>query len=608
MYFESLSRKLNRKEVRASLRTLPKTLDATYDQAFAKIRSQADEDVELAETILFWILCARRPLRVLELQQMYAVKSLTQGDPLEDDDLPDGEILTSVCSGLVTVDRDFEYVRIVHYTAQQYFQRVYQDKVQETRFDITRLSLTYLTLPNFAGGASSSDIDLIARLSSFPFLKYATLHWGSEGADVNFEELWTQLNDFVSSKDAISTASQIWSVPQYEYMHWSQDVPRGVPPLVMVACFELPKVVRRLVAGGHSIEGKGSDGETPLIRAASLGHAGNVSALLELGAEVDAMDTDGETALHRAASKGRAAVVERLLKGGANVNAKAAASWTVLMSAVSSGDIEVVRFIVDAAADLAAQTDWGDSALSLAMRNGQEAISTFLADNGAIMPDSISGRRASVVAARKGLKQLVRRLTAAYDAVAREGLQRQDPARGGELAFVAELPEEQELSSTHASSSAVPSGEYTHLSEALDGINYSRGFSRKYTLLDKLGKGHFAEVFLCIRRVSGVKYAVKRFKIDGARDMNNLKGIKQEVTSLQTLRHANIVVLVDVIVQDAMNELFLVEEFAAGGELFNYIVLKTKLSEAESRRLFSQLFSALLFIVSIYLHLPPHSP
>ncbi|KAH8170601.1 protein kinase domain-containing protein [Sarocladium implicatum] len=596
LHFESLSQKISRKEVRASLRTLPKTLDATYEQALVKILNQSGGDGELAETVLFWVICARAPLSVSALQHMYATRSLDTGDALEEDDLPDDEILTSLFGGLLSIDREFESVRIVHYTAQQYFLQAHQDKVQRARLEMTELSLAYLTLPNFAGGASKSDADMTARLRNFAFLEYAAHHWGSEGADVAFGDMWTQLDEFVANQDAISATSQIWSLPQFRYSHWSQDIPGNVPALVIVSCFELPQAIRRLAAQAHDLEGKGTDGETPLIRAASLGHGGNVSALLELGANVDATDSNGETALERAASEGHISVVEKLLQGGANVNAKAAASWTALMSAVSSGSIEVVRLLVEANADLAAQTDWGDSALSIAMRNGQESIATFLADRGAIMPDSRSGRRASVVAARKGLRALVRRLTTAYEAVAREGLQRQDPARGGELAFIAELPDEQDALDESALSPLVPPYGATHLSEILDDMDYTRGFSRKYDLLDKLGKGHFAEVFLCRSRVSGLRFAVKIFKTTGANQGGKLEGIRQEVRSLSALRHANMINIIDVIVQDSMDELFLVLELAPEGELFDYIVAKQKLSETESRRLFAQLFSVLAYM------------
>ena len=51
-------------------------------------------------------------------------------------------------------------------------------------------------------------------------------------------------------------------------------------------------------------------------------------------------------------------------------------------------------------------------------------------------------------------------------------------------------------------------------------------------------------------------------------------------------------------VQDTMDKLYLVIELAPEGELFNWIVMKQKLTESETRKLFAQLFSALAFMVS----------
>lgn len=193
-----MSRKINRKEVRSSLNTLPRTLDTTYEQALLRIRSQAEEDIALAETILFWVLCARRPLTVLELQHLYAVRSLSDEDEeeeeerrvaLDEDDLPDGEILTGVCGGLVVVDGKSQSVRLVHYTAQQYFERTNQERLPSVKLDITKACLTYLMLENFADGVCLDDASMSQRLDKFPFLQYASQHWGSEANDIDLDAL-----------------------------------------------------------------------------------------------------------------------------------------------------------------------------------------------------------------------------------------------------------------------------------------------------------------------------------------------------------------------------------------------------------------------------------
>lgn len=536
--------------------------------------------------VLFWVLCARQTLTVLELQHIYAMRSISRGEMLKDDDLPDAETITGACSGLMIIDGNSKSVRIVHYTAQEYFRRAHQERLLRTKFDLTKFSIAYLTLPNFEDGICTSDEAMSARLERFPFLTYAARNWGVEGAAVDWDALWPDLRDFISNSAAVSVASQARDLPQHRNAQWSQEFARNVPALVLAASFDLPAVLRRMVEDYHDIEGKGSDSETPLIRSASLGLAANVSTLLELGASVNATDANGETALTRAAAGGSDAVARALLDGGIDANIKGAAGWTALMSAVSSGNLDVVRMVAEAGAELSTQTVWGDSALSLATRNGQEVIALYLADRGAVLPNSVAGRRASVVAARKGLASLVQRLTADYEALANERLQRQGHVPAGELAGIAEVevPETKDDASDRV----------VHLSELLDGLDYTRGFQRRYTLLEKLAKGHSAEVYLCISKITGVRYAVKVLQT-GRLGLG--KQLRTEIIAMREIQHPSILRLVDVAVQDAMDEMFLVLELAPEGELFNFIVMKQKLSEEESRKLFSQLLSALAYLV-----------
>ena len=600
-HLESLARKINRKEVRSSLRTLPKTLDVIYEQAIHRLQSQAEEDVALAEFVLFWVVCARRPLSLLELQQMYAMTTLIPEAALEDDDLPDGEILTSVCGGLILVNAEPGTIRLVHYTTQQYLERTYQDRIRNEKRQMTKIALAYLRLPNFSSGLCETDDSMSDTLNRYPFLTYAALYWGSEASLVGENSIWEEARGFLSNTSAVALVNQVWSLPAHRYRHWSQEFPRRVPALVLAASFDLPEVLRRLVEEGHDLEGRGTDGETPLIRSAKLALTSNVIALLELGAQIDAINSAGETALEGAAASGQAAVLEVLLQRGADVSRSASQHWTLLMVAVSSGSLEVVRLLVEAGAGFTTENSWGDSALSIATRNGDEAIASYLADRGAKLPNNVAGRRASVSAGKRGLQTLVRRLTADYQAVAQVGLQRQRPALGE---FLGDILEDSEDSSREHISHGFQTTDdadrrnetIIDISEALNDLDYTRGFSRRYDLLEMRGKGHSANVWACVNKVTAVKYAAKVFT--GQFTPNTINGLRAEVSILKELRHPNVMRLVDLMIEDTMESLYLVMELAEEGELFNWIVSNQKLNEPDTRRVFTQLFSAIQFMVS----------
>lgn len=603
----SLSRKLSCREVRTALKTLPKTLDAVYADAYERIEHQETEFAELAEAVLFWVICARRNFTVQDLQHLYATQELSDGELLEEDDLPDGDILTEACGGLVMVDAESQVVRLVHYTAQQYFEEYHKLLIKRAQLTLTRISLTYLALPNFSSGACTNDADMSLRLKQYPLLDYAAKYWGTEIVHIESAEIIPKLEDFISNTAALEAANQAWSLKVNRYTHWSQEFPRQVPALVMMSAFDVSDILRCMVSKGHAVDDRGSDGETALIRSAAFGHASNVQVLLELGAEVDARDHMDETALQRAARCGHEDVINALLSKGADVDLKASGDWTALMSAVSSVNIDAVKILVEAGADFKAETVWGDSALSIATRNGLEAIANFLSDQGAVLPKGPAGRRASIIASRKGLHQLVRKLTANYDTVADKPLQRQSSRLMEGLNAI----QEEEIAASgvkrpeaSGANSRADDSRTDDFLDALEETSHSIRFSKRYDMGQELGRGHFAKVFLCSNRVTGVKHAVKVYTCTHVvDDASKRSGVIGEIKALQVFQknpHPNILRIVDLFADYSLETVYLVLELAPHGELFNYIVARQFLPEEQTRKIFLQLFSALEFLVSFF--------
>ncbi|KAI9818161.1 MAG: hypothetical protein M1827_000786 [Pycnora praestabilis] len=144
------------------------------------------------------------------------------------------------------------------------------------------------------------------------------------------------------------------------------------------------------------------------------------------------------------------------------------------------------------------------------------------------------------------------------------------------------------------------SDEITILDEARFVFRYpkARGTSRfrqQYTILQQLGKGHFATVFLCIEKATGHRYAVKRFeKRLGQEERSKSDGLQQEIAVLMGVSHPNMLCLKDT--YDETDGVYLVLELAPEGELFNWIVMKQKLSEEETRKVFVQLFQGIKYL------------
>ena len=144
--------------------------------------------------------------------------------------------------------------------------------------------------------------------------------------------------------------------------------------------------------------------------------------------------------------------------------------------------------------------------------------------------------------------------------------------------------------------------EITILDEARFIFRYPRNrdrnaFRQQYRILQQLGKGHFATVYLCVEKATGQRFAVKRFeKRPGETERSKSDGLQQEIAVLMSVSHPNMLCLKDTF--DEEDGVYLVLELAPEGELFNWIVMKQKLTEAETRKVFIQLFQGIKYLVS----------
>ena len=59
--------------------------------------------------------------------------------------------------------------------------------------------------------------------------------------------------------------------------------------------------------------------------------------------------------------------------------------------------------------------------------------------------------------------------------------------------------------------------------------------------------------------------------------MSDVGRVAREIKILQSISHPNVIKLYDVI--DTNSAIFMIMEYAAGGDLFDYIVSKSRLSE-----------------------------
>lgn len=120
-----------------------------------------------------------------------------------------------------------------------------------------------------------------------------------------------------------------------------------------------------------------------------------------------------------------------------------------------------------------------------------------------------------------------------------------------------------------------------------------------YDVEKTIGSGGFAKVKLATHIATGEKVAIKIMDKTSLGD--DLPRVKLEVEALKTLLHQHICRLYQVI--ETESHYFMVIEYCSGGELFDHIVEKNRLSESESRKFFRQIVSAVAYLHSLgYAH------
>src|SRR3984885_6493359 len=265
LHVDSLLDKDTKKKVRSALQKLSKgdeALNQAYGEAIERIECQLPGNRTRAKNVLSWITCALRPLTKGELCHALAVEL---GDKeLDQDSIPDIEDVVSVCAGLVTVDEESGIIRLVHYTTQEYFKRTRERWFPNAETDITKVCLTYLSFHAFGSGFCQTDTEFEERLRLNQLYDYVAHNWGNHAREAL--NLCQQVVGFLKSELKTEAASQALLAIKRHPRHskYSQQAPRQLTGLHLVAFFGVYGATNILIIRGHSLDLKDSHGRTPL--------------------------------------------------------------------------------------------------------------------------------------------------------------------------------------------------------------------------------------------------------------------------------------------------------------------------------------------------------
>lgn len=114
-----------------------------------------------------------------------------------------------------------------------------------------------------------------------------------------------------------------------------------------------------------------------------------------------------------------------------------------------------------------------------------------------------------------------------------------------------------------------------------------------YQMSKTVGKGNFAKVKLARHVLTGVEVAIKIIDKQSLNE-SSLAKLMREVDIMKRLDHPNIVKLFEVL--DTEKTLYLVMEYANGGEVFDFLVAHGRMKEREARIRFRQIVSAVQYL------------
>ncbi|KAH7122392.1 hypothetical protein B0J11DRAFT_581097 [Dendryphion nanum] len=415
IYLDLLDDKTTPKAIRSALKVFQKrtqgsteaekveVLNIAYQDAMERINSQKTGLKTLALQVLAWITCAKRPVSQFEVQHALAVEP--DDTELDEDNLPDIKDMVDVCAGLVTIDRESNTIRLVHYTTQEYFEGTRETWFPDAEEMIATICITYLSFERFEEGPCELPEEIEDRLRNNELYEYAAVCWGHHArlAPITYNHVLK----FFERTNVMRSAFQI--VDHFNFRFVSPSKLETVSRLHVASYYGIERVVTTLLQSSNSVNGQDHGQMCALHYAVDQEHENVARLLLKNDAFVDAKESQSWTPLHYAVFRRNEEMIRILDEYNVNVNILNTRYGTPLGLALDMQNESMVRLLIEIGADMAFTT-YHETPLVRAIQTGKESLVRLLIEKGADV--SLGGEEWSPLetAVRSGNKNIVQLL------------------------------------------------------------------------------------------------------------------------------------------------------------------------------------------------------
>lgn len=334
------------------LEQLTDVLSDAFDDTFTRIKRLPGSRSRLALSALMYLAHAKDLFSATELSDILSLKPGSTS--LNPKYRPTAKMILDCCQGLVILDEQTNQLRLAHYSIKEYLVSASDKLFPNYEVTLALDCLNYLMQDNFEAGPLDTEMDIHERMATYPFLSYASEHWGEYVQPVETDaQVWNKLMAFYGSPPAraVSTQVKYYLHAHYDYDdgYYGVDESLSTTPLHIAAVHCLEYSCKALLQH-YNVNEASAMGTTPITIAASNGQSAVVKLLLENGADPRISNWYGD-ALQCAAEGGRCETIRELVAWGMDPNIEV--NGRLPLSCALDRDLaDAVEVLVDLGANL----------------------------------------------------------------------------------------------------------------------------------------------------------------------------------------------------------------------------------------------------------------